>query len=164
MIKKQEITVNINGVDRNLEVEPRKLLSDFLREDFGLTGTHVSCEIGVCGVCTVLLNDKTCRSCLTFAIQANGAEVKTVEYFNQAKGLNYIQKAFHKNHALQCGYCTPGFLIVLDYLFTNNKNPTDDQINEALSDVLCRCTGYKNIFKAACDARDALKKYSNGEN
>ena len=157
MRKKLKITINLNGINRNLEVEPRRLLSDVLREDLGLTGTHVSCEIGVCGVCTVVMNGKTCRSCLPLAVQANGAEIMTVEAMNQDKGLNYIQQAFHDNHALQCGFCTPGFLIVLDALFSKKKDPSDDEINEALSDVLCRCTGYKNIFLAACDVREKLR-------
>ena len=153
-----EIEITVNSVKHQLVVEPRTLLADVLREDLGLTGTHLSCEIGVCGVCTVVMDGKTVRSCLTLAVQANGLNVETVENLNEDNDLSYLQQAFHQCHALQCGFCTPGFLVVLHQLFSRNPAPSDEEISEVLDDVLCRCTGYQNIFRAACVARTKLSE------
>lgn len=134
--------------------EPRKLLADFLREDLALTGTHVGCEHGICGACTILFNGEAVRSCIMFAVQANGANIGTVEGLARDGRLHPLQEAFHENHALQCGFCTPGMLnMAVDFLSTNPA-PTRDQIREAVSAVICRCTGYRNIV----DAIDAAAK------
>ena len=154
----REIEITVNSVKHRLVVETRALLVDVLREDLGLTGTHLSCEIGVCGVCTVVMNGKTVRSCLTLAVQADGSSIQTVEALNESDGLNYLQQAFHECHALQCGFCTPGFLVVLHQLFSRNPNPSDQEIMEVIDDVICRCTGYQNIFRAACMARTRLSE------
>ena len=148
----REIRLTVNGKSYQGRCEPRKLLVDFVREDLGLTGTHIGCEHGICGACTILFNGEAARSCLMFAVQADGAELLTVE--GLAKGDEYhpLQQAFHEHHALQCGYCTPGMLIAaLDFLATNPA-PTDDEIREGISSVLCRCTGYVNIVKAVAAA------------
>lgn len=145
----QSITLNINGKEYNEEVEPRLLLSDFLRHQLGLTGTHVGCEHGVCGACTILLDGQPIRSCLLFAIQANGHEIMTVEGLAAENGeLHPLQNAFWEEHALQCGFCTPGFLMTLVPYFEENPNPTEAEIREALSGNLCRCTGYQHIVNA----------------
>ena len=134
-------------------VEPRRLLADFLREDLGLTGTHLGCEHGVCGACTVLLDGETVRSCLLFAVQANGRTVMTVEGLAEADGsLHPIQAAFWEEHGLQCGFCTPGFLMTTYELLGANPRPSDAEIREAISGNLCRCTGYQNIVRAVRSA------------
>ena len=143
------ITVTVNGVLYQQEVEPRLLLSDFLRHTLGLTGTHVGCEHGVCGVCTVLFDDKPVRSCIMFAVQANGHSITTVEGLSKdMEHLHPLQEAFSEKHALQCGFCTPGFLMTIVAFLSENPNPTEDQIREAISGNLCRCTGYQNIIEA----------------
>ena len=143
------ITLTINGKEYNENVEPRLLLSDFLRHQLGLTGTHVGCEHGVCGACTVILDGQAMRSCLIFAIQANGHEITTVEGLATSDGeLHPLQQAFWEEHALQCGFCTPGFLMTLKPYLEENPNPTEDEIREALSGNLCRCTGYQHIVNA----------------
>ncbi len=142
------IKVNVNGKDYEREVEPRTLLSDFLRHDLGLTGTHVGCEHGVCGACTVLFDGVSTRSCLVFAVQANGHAVKTVESLGTPEKMHPLQEAFMEKHALQCGYCTPGFLMSLVPFLEQNPNPTDEEIQEAVASNLCRCTGYQNIGEA----------------
>jgi carbon-monoxide dehydrogenase small subunit len=157
MTGRTDIVVTVNGTRRSAQVEPRRLLADLLREDFGLTGTHLSCEIGVCGVCTVLMNGESVRSCLVLAAQADGAEIVTVEGLASGEELTPLQGAFWEHHGLQCGFCTPGFLMTLHGLFRNKPDASDDEIRERLDDVLCRCTGYQNIFKAAVAARDKLK-------
>ena len=147
MINKSEITITVNGEKFNEFVEPRMLASDFIREQLKLTGTHVGCEHGVCGACTILVDGKTTRSCLKFAVQLNGSIVETIENFGSIEKLDKIQKAFKKNHALQCGFCTPGFVITVKELLETEKLETDEDIRRGLSGNLCRCTGYENIVK-----------------
>jgi len=148
-MSKQEVRVQINGREYQGNVEPRKLLVDFIRDDLGLTGTHVGCEHGVCGACTVLLNNETVRSCLMFAVQANGAELKTVEGLApSAAELHPLQEAFWELHGLQCGFCTPGILLTAEALLKELPDPSDHEIREWISGNLCRCTGYQNIVAA----------------
>jgi aerobic carbon-monoxide dehydrogenase small subunit len=142
------IALTVNGKRIEHSVESRLLLSDFLRHELELTGTHVGCEHGVCGACTVLVDDEAVRSCLMFAVQADGCDLKTVESLGTEQALHPIQKAFHEAHALQCGFCTPGILMTLVPFLRDNPSPTDDQIREALSGNLCRCTGYANMVTA----------------
>lgn len=142
------ITVTVNGTLYERTVESRLLLSDFLRHDLGLTGTHVGCEHGVCGACTVLLNGETIRSCLMFAVQADGQEITTVEGLGTMESLHPIQEAFREKHALQCGYCTPGILMTLVPFLEENPDPTEKEIREGISVNLCRCTGYQHIVDA----------------
>jgi aerobic-type carbon monoxide dehydrogenase small subunit (CoxS/CutS family) len=150
------VRLTVNGQRREGRCEPRKLLVDFLREDLGLTGTHVGCEHGVCGACTVLVNGLAARSCLMLAVQANGAEIVTVEGLMKDGELHPLQQAFHEHHGLQCGFCTPGMLLAaLDFLATNPE-PTEVEIRQGLSAVLCRCTGYQGIVKAVAAAAVAL--------
>ena len=151
------IRLTVNGQAREGRSEPRKLLVDFLREDLALTGTHVGCEHGVCGACTVLVNGEAARSCLMLAVQANGAEIVTVEGLMKDGALHPLQQAFHEHHGLQCGFCTPGMLLTaLDFLRTNPE-PTEAEIRQGLSAVLCRCTGYQGIVKAVAAAAIALR-------
>jgi carbon-monoxide dehydrogenase small subunit len=142
------IKVTVNGVAYEREVEPRLLLSDFLRHTLGLTGTHVGCEHGVCGACTVLLDGDSVRACLLFAVQVDGAQVETVEGLGTIGRLNALQEAFHAHHALQCGFCTPGMLITATDLMRKYPLASDDDIREGLSGNLCRCTGYEHIVRA----------------
>ncbi|PWU24731.1 MAG: hypothetical protein C5B48_04910 [Candidatus Rokuibacteriota bacterium] len=151
------IRLTINGQTREGRAEPRKLLVDFIREDLGLTGTHVGCEHGVCGACTVLINGEAARSCLMLAVQASGAEILTVEGLASGDTLHPLQQAFHEHHGLQCGFCTPGMLLTaLDFLRTHPE-PTEVEIRQGLSAVLCRCTGYQGIVKAVEAAAVTLK-------
>ena len=148
-MSKQEVRLQINGRVYQGNVEPRKLLVDFIRDDLGLTGTHVGCEHGVCGACTVLLNEETVRSCLMFAVQANGAELKTVEGLAPSGAeLHPLQEAFWELHGLQCGFCTPGILLTAEALLKELPDPSDQEIREWISGNLCRCTGYQNIIAA----------------
>jgi carbon-monoxide dehydrogenase small subunit len=142
------IEVTVNGTHHAREVEPRLLLSDFLRHDLGLTGTHVGCEHGVCGACTVLFDGEAVRSCLIFAVQADSHSVDTVEGLATGETLHPIQQAFHETHALQCGFCTPGILMTLIPFLRDHPAPAEPEIREALSGHLCRCTGYSNIVAA----------------
>jgi aerobic carbon-monoxide dehydrogenase small subunit len=154
-----EIKVKVNGKDRTETVPARLLLSDFIRQNLNLPGTHVGCEHGVCGACTVLVNGAPIRSCLMFAVQADGAEITTVEALGKTNALNPIQEAFWEEHGLQCGFCTPGMLMLATDLLKRNPNPTEDDVRDVVSDNLCRCTGYQNIvnsiMKAAAKMRDA---------
>ncbi|GAA0912863.1 (2Fe-2S)-binding protein [Nonomuraea longicatena] len=143
-----EITLIVNGVARRAVVPARRLLSDCLRHDLGLTGTHVGCEHGVCGCCTVLLDGQPVRSCLTFAVTVDGRELTTVEGLAGPGGPSPVQRAFAECHALQCGFCTPGFLCTVTALLRENPAPTDAEVVEGISGNLCRCTGYQNIVKA----------------
>ncbi len=143
-----ELTVTVNGTSYQETVDPRTLLSDFLRDGLGLTGTHVGCEHGVCGACTVLLNGAAVRSCLIFAPQVHQQEIMTVEGLGTVDDLHPLQEAFKEAHGLQCGFCTPGFLITLLPWLEENPNPTEDEIREAISGNLCRCTGYQHIIDA----------------
>lgn len=145
------ITVTVNDSVYQREVEPRLLLSDFLRHELNLTGTHVGCEHGSCGACTILLDGEAVRSCIMFAVQANGHEITTVEGLTpdgSSSNLHPLQEAFREKHGLQCGYCTPGFLMTLLPFLQENPNPTDEQIRDAISGNICRCTGYQNIIEA----------------
>lgn len=147
-MNKHAIHLNINGTQYNAEVEARLLLSDFLRYDLGLTGTHVGCEHGVCGACTILFDGVSVRSCLILAVQADGHEIQTVEGLGTPDNLHPIQAAFHEAHGLQCGFCTPGFLMTLVPFLEQNPNPTEEEIRVAISGNLCRCTGYQHIVDA----------------
>jgi carbon-monoxide dehydrogenase small subunit len=142
------VIVTVNGERRRAFIESRKTLADFLREDCALTGTHLGCEHGVCGACTVLLNGDAVRACLLFAVQADGAEVTTVEGLTPAEGLSPVQEAFRQEHGLQCGFCTPGFIVSVTAFLGDNPQPTDAEIRHALSGNLCRCTGYQGIIRA----------------
>jgi carbon-monoxide dehydrogenase small subunit len=144
----RQISMTINGQRYSGQAEPRKLLADFIRDDLGLTGTHLGCEHGVCGACTILLNGEAVRSCLLFAVQADGAELLTVEGLADGDQLHPIQEAYWEAHGLQCGFCTPGFLITTLAFLRENPAPTEREIREALAGNLCRCTGYQNIVKA----------------
>jgi aerobic carbon-monoxide dehydrogenase small subunit len=147
------IELTVNGRVRRATVEPRLTLADFLRERLQLTGTHLGCEHGVCGACTVLLDGDAVRSCLVFAVQADGGEVTTVEDMAGPDGaLSPVQAAFREHHGLQCGFCTPGFITSVTAFLRDNPEPTDDQIRDALSGNLCRCTGYQGILKAVRSA------------
>ena len=148
MIKRKSITVTVNDVSYERSVEPRLLLSDFLRQELGLTGTHVGCEHGVCGACTIILNGDSIRACLMLAVQADGAMVETVEGLSSIHKLRDLQQAFHDHHALQCGYCTPGMLMTIGDLMRKYPLATDEEIREGLSGNLCRCTGYEHIVRA----------------
>ncbi|HVD45834.1 MAG TPA: (2Fe-2S)-binding protein [Candidatus Limnocylindria bacterium] len=142
--------MKVNGVDRPAPAEPRRLLSDYLRHDLGLTGTHVGCEHGVCGCCTVLLDGVAVRSCLMLAVQGEGHQVTTIEGLAQDGGpLHPVQQAFHECHGLQCGFCTPGFVMSVVGLLQKNPNPTREQLEESITGNLCRCTGYASIRRAA---------------
>jgi aerobic-type carbon monoxide dehydrogenase small subunit (CoxS/CutS family) len=152
------VTLRVNGAEMRAEAEPRLLLSDFLRHRLRLTGTHVGCEHGVCGACTVLLDGEPVRSCLTFAVQADGAEVTTIEGLAPADGeLHPIQQAFHEHHAMQCGFCTPGFVISLLAVLQSSPEADEEELLDSLSGNLCRCTGYANILAAAKQAQERLR-------
>jgi len=153
------VRVMVNGNSYDRTVEPRRLLSDFLRHDLGLTGTHVGCEHGVCGACTVLLEGEPVRACLMLAVQVNGASLETVEGLAAADGqLHPIQQAFWDNHGLQCGFCTPGFLMTLKAVLAENPNPSEEEVRDAISGNLCRCTGYQNIVAAALEAAAVMRR------
>jgi carbon-monoxide dehydrogenase small subunit len=143
-----DITVTVNGTVHKRSVEPRLLLSDFLRHDLGLTGTHVGCEHGVCGACTVLFDGQPVRSCLMFAVQAHGHQVMTVEALGTPKNLHPIQEAFREAHGAQCGFCTPGILMTVVPFLEENPDPSEQEIREAVAGNLCRCTGYQHIVDA----------------
>lgn len=152
-----KIHLKVNGQDISKEVDPRLLLSDFIRENLLLTGTHIGCEHGVCGACTIQVNGDPVRSCLMLAVQADGCEVKTVESLIQENGeLSHLQQAFSDNHALQCGFCTPGFLMTLSSFLEENSNPSEEEIRKCISGNLCRCTGYSNIIKAVKQAAQTV--------
>jgi carbon-monoxide dehydrogenase small subunit len=153
-----EIVVTVNGRKFARTVEPRLLLSDFLRHGVGLTGTHVGCAHGVCGACTVLLDGEPVRSCLLFAIQANGATIATVEGLAPRDGpLSAVQQAFHDHHALQCGFCTPGMVVTVTHFLAQCPSPTEAEVRAALVGNLCRCTGYVNIVAAVLAAARAMR-------
>jgi aerobic carbon-monoxide dehydrogenase small subunit len=143
-----DITLDINGATHELSVEPRRTLADVIRDDCGLTGTHLGCEHGVCGACTVLVDGAPVRACLMFAVQANGKKIRTVEGLAQGATLHPLQEAFIAHHGLQCGFCTPGFLMLAVGLLEQKPDLNDEELLDALSSNLCRCTGYENIVKA----------------
>jgi aerobic carbon-monoxide dehydrogenase small subunit len=148
MTERQRIKVRVNGTPYEEEVEPRLLLADFLRQNLSLTGTHVGCEHGVCGACTIMLDGDSVRSCLMLAVQADGSEITTVEGLGRIDRLAPVQEAFREHHALQCGFCTPGMLATVIDLLQKYPLASDDEIREGLSGNLCRCTGYDHIVKA----------------
>jgi carbon-monoxide dehydrogenase small subunit len=155
---KRLITLTVNGQNHELMVEPRKLLVDALREDCRLTGTHVGCEHGVCGACTVLVDGKPVRSCLTYAIQMEGHEVSTIESVAVNAELSPLQQALHEEHGLQCGFCTPGIVMTFEAFLKNKPEPSDEEIRDVLSGNLCRCTGYQNIVKAIQKAAEQMRR------
>ncbi|HMA31075.1 MAG TPA: (2Fe-2S)-binding protein [Casimicrobiaceae bacterium] len=153
------ITVTVNGTPVRREVEPRLLLSDFLRHALELTGTHVGCEHGVCGACTVLIDGRPARACLTFAAQMEGHAITTIEGVGSGEGLTPLQQALHEHHGLQCGFCTPGIVMSVETFLRDHPDPSDDEIREALSGHLCRCTGYHNIVAAVRDAAARMRRH-----
>ena len=156
---KRDVSITVNGVAKQCSVDPRLSLGDFLRQELGLTGTHLGCEHGVCGACTVLLNGVSIRSCLLYAVQADGQVVTTVEGLSAEQGpLHPIQQAFRDHHALQCGFCTPGMLMTVSELLSETPNPTEDEVRDAISGNLCRCTGYQSIVEATLAAAQTLAK------
>jgi aerobic carbon-monoxide dehydrogenase small subunit len=152
MTAKRTIQLTVNGSTCERRVEVRMTLADFLREELNLTGTHLGCEHGICGACTILLNGDAVRSCLMLAVQADGARLMTVEGLAQGEMLHPLQQAFHENHALQCGFCTPGFLMTAYAFVQETPHPTEDQVREAISGNICRCTGYLPIVQAIVQA------------
>lgn len=154
MSTKRAIDLTINGKRYRRQVEVRMTLADFLRHDIGLTGTHVGCEHGLCGACTILFNEEAVRSCLLLAVQADGSDLKTVEGLCTSEQLNPLQLAFQEQHALQCGFCTPGMLVTAYAFLKEEPRPTEAQVREAISGNICRCTGYQPIIKAILQAAD----------
>ncbi len=157
MIAKRPIQLTVNGVKHEAHVEPRLTLVDFLRNDLGLTGTHVGCEHGVCGACTVQIDGKAVRSCIMLAVQADGASITTIESMARGGQLHPIQQAFMEEHGLQCGFCTPGFVLSVSELLADHPDPSEDQIKETLGGNICRCTGYQSIFAAVKLAASKMK-------
>jgi carbon-monoxide dehydrogenase small subunit len=155
------ITVKVNGKSYSEHIEARTLLVDFLRETLDLTGTHIGCDTSYCGACTVLLDGKAIKSCTVFAVQADGAEITTVEGLAMHGALSPLQEAFADNHGLQCGYCTPGFLMAASELLASHPTPTDDEILKGIAGNTCRCTGYQNIWKSIRAAADGARSPSN---
>lgn len=155
--KKYPIKVTVNGRTVEREVPARMLLSDFIRQELQLTGTHVGCEHGVCGACTVILDGRTTRSCLTFAVQVDGAEISTVESLGTVNNLHPLQAAFWEKHGLQCGFCTPGMLLTAKELLARNPDPTREEVADAISGNLCRCTGYQTIIDSIMAAAETLR-------
>ena len=155
MTQRHRIEIAVNGTTHDVEVESRRTLVDVLRHDLGYTGTHVGCEQGVCGACTVLLDGEPVRACLVFGVQADGAQVQTVEGLGDQENLSPLQEIFSSAHALQCGFCTPGFLMLVTAFLRDHRSPSDAEIREAVASNLCRCTGYQNILRAVRAAADA---------
>ena len=162
MASKRGVSLIVNGKPYEVSIEPRRTLADVLRDDCGLTGTHIGCEHGVCGACTVLVDDKPVRSCLMFGVQAEGKLVRTVEGLADGETLHPLQQAFWENHGLQCGFCTPGFLMLAAGALEENPDMSDDEIKDVLSSNLCRCTGYQNIIKAVRIAARELRARPRG--
>ena len=153
-----KVRIRVNGEDREAEVEPRLLLVHFIREDLGLTGTHIGCDTTHCGACTVVMDGRPIKSCTVFAVQADGREITTVEGLEQDGKLHPIQEGFWQEHGLQCGFCTPGMMMTSQVLLQNNSNPSEAEIRRAISGNLCRCTGYVNIVKAVQYAAAKLRE------
>ena len=163
MTETRKIEMTVNGVRHQVEVETRVTLADCLRHHLGLTGTHLGCEHGVCGACTVIVDGRTARSCLMLAVQADGAVIATIEGLADDDGtLHPLQQAFHDNHGLQCGFCTPGVLMTLIEFLESNPDPSETAVREALSGNLCRCTGYQGIVAAALDAAQRMRAQAEG--
>lgn len=163
-MKNYSVNLTLNGVERESSCESRTTLLDFIRHDLGATGTHAGCEHGVCGACTVEVDGQVIRSCLMFACQANGSVVKTVEGISERGELSDLQAAFKKHHALQCGFCTSGFLMSANDLLNKNPNPTELEVREGLSGNICRCTGYVGIVEAVLEVASSRLKIHGGEN
>jgi carbon-monoxide dehydrogenase small subunit len=157
MNEKVDITLTINGRNHSIRVEPRKTLVDAIRDDCGQTGTHVGCEHGVCGTCTIILDGEAVRSCLMFAVQAQGKKIRTIEGLGSPDNLHPLQRAFIAHHGLQCGFCTPGFLMLAANMLEREPDISDKDILDVLSSNLCRCTGYQNIIKAVRAAREEMR-------
>ncbi len=157
-IPRVEIEVEVNGRSYRREVEPRLLLVDFVRQELGLTGTHVGCESSYCGACTVLLDGVSVKSCTMFAVQADGGRLETVEGLADGERLHPLQQAFSDCHGLQCGYCTPGLLMSVRYLLSRNPDPDEEEIRKAIAGNLCRCTGYQNVIAAVRQAAATMRK------
>lgn len=157
MTDSRRVKVKVNGVEYERWVEPRLLLVDFLRDDLELIGTHIGCEHGICGACTVLFNDRAVRSCLMFAVQADGADILTVEGLAASDQLHPLQVAFREKHGLQCGYCTPGMLMSAYEFLNENSNPSEAEVRKAMSGVLCRCTGYKQVVDSVMEAAEQMR-------
>lgn len=156
----QTVSVTINGKQYTREIEPRRLLVHFLRDDLGLTGTHIGCDTSQCGACTVHLNGRAVKSCTLFAVQANGAELKTIEGMANGPELHVLQEAFWEEHGLQCGFCTPGMIMSAADLLAKNAQPTESEIRHALHGNLCRCTGYQHIVKSVQHAANKMSQAS----
>ena len=163
MNEKFDITLNINGRDYPIRVEARKTLVDAIRDDCGQTGTHIGCEHGVCGTCTIIVDGDAVRSCLMFAVQAAGKKIRTVEGLAKGDELHPLQRAFIENHGLQCGYCTPGFLMLAANALEKNPHIEDEDLIDVLSSNLCRCTGYQNIIKAVRAAAAEMRGVTSAE-
>ena len=157
MTDSRRVKVMVNGVDYERLVEPRLLLVDFLRDDLELIGTHAGCEHGICGACSILFNGRVVRSCLMFAVQADGAEIMTVEGLAEGEHLHPLQAAFQEKHGLQCGFCTPGMLMSAYEFLNENSNPTEEEVRESMSGVLCRCTGYKQVVDSVMEAAEQMR-------
>jgi aerobic-type carbon monoxide dehydrogenase small subunit (CoxS/CutS family) len=155
---KQDVTLTVNGRTTTVTVEPRKLLVDVLREDLGLVGTHIGCEHGVCGTCTVLVDGASARSCITLAVQADGATIRTVEGLADGRQMHPLQDEFWDKQALQCGYCTPGMLMRACEILENDPQPSPEQVREQIASNLCRCTGYQFIVEAVCSAAARMRE------
>jgi carbon-monoxide dehydrogenase small subunit len=151
-----QVALTVNGVLREADVEPRTLLVYFLRETIGLTGTNVGCDTSSCGSCTVLLDGESVKSCTLLAVQADGQEIITIEGMASGERMHPLQEAFHRNHGLQCGYCTPGMILAAASYLRQNPDPTEEEVREALAGNLCRCTGYQNIVKSVLDAAERV--------
>jgi carbon-monoxide dehydrogenase small subunit len=157
-----KVVMKINGKDFSGTVEPRTLLVNFIRDDLDLTGTHVGCDTGHCGACTIMMNGRTVKSCMVLAVQAQGADILTVEGLADGEKLSLIQEAFSKNHGLQCGFCTPGLLLSSLYLLQRNPDPTEDEIRRGIEGNLCRCTGYVNVVKSIRAAGKSMREGEGG--
>jgi len=158
MIDRQLVTLTVNGREHELLLESRKTLADTLRDDLGLTGTHLGCEHGICGACTVLLDGEPVRACLVFGVQADGSQVRTVESLAQGDELNDLQQAFSRHHGLQCGFCTPGFLMLAEAYLDTEPEGDADEVREVVSANLCRCTGYQGIVDAVVEVAETRKE------
>lgn len=152
------VNLTVNGENHEVAITPRKLLSDVLREDLRLTGTHVGCEHGICGACTILIDGAPARACLVFAIQMEGHEIETIEGVTPDRGYSPLQQALHDEHGLQCGFCTPGIIMTFEAYLKENPDPTEAEIRDVLSGNLCRCTGYQNIVTAIAKAAEAMRE------
>jgi carbon-monoxide dehydrogenase small subunit len=155
--EKLDIVLNINGRDHAIRVEPRKTLVDAIRDECGQTGTHIGCEHGICGACTIILDDEAVRSCLMFAVQAGGRRIRTIEGLADGDTLHPLQRAFMEHHGLQCGFCTPGFLMLAANTLERNPDIDDEELLDVLASNLCRCTGYQNIIKAVRAAAKEMR-------